>query len=605
MSLPCPHSGCAFARTIGETLTAYPPGTVGQCPPGTANAKLNTVRGGPAINRRDLPEAVTNTIEDSLASAPSERLLVMVKDKTTEVETSQGLMTVKIETDVDDAADEIKRGEKTKQNKATKKDKVVAVPEAVPLQAERAPVAPATTETKVPRYLKTVPAPAIPSSNPAAPYGYDENDRPIGVPTSLGLGLAAPVKCECKLDTCSRCNPGPINRPNVHVKEAEDRKFANQTFIERPVVSESEAELRKQWGIDVDVKEIFKPSKRHYEFVDYAALFGLSRQDLVAYLDVIVDEEVIEDVCDFTQSKIRTLKSSGPLQSEITSAENQITAAKDRIAEIKDEIAASEKMINGWSVRVMRAEVALGKRQPDDVLDKSTRETFKREERQKISKLENERSGLREQIRTNEERLPELRERLANWKDDPANYDEEYPRTTRHYPIRLRDKFRVPPKEEFKGTLPLGHEYGLAGYAQLVHEWGNGVDSLFKFWRQLENEIVLNCIGWSLIRPSKALCKKHPTLMAYMHPDAFKDEKDSDNESHNDHEEERIYILKTGGASIGGQVYGGARSRSGRRQGLWSFDAPIGRPKLEEPQQGETKEPWVPKIDDIESFQPD
>ena len=71
----------------------------------------------------------------------------MVKDKTTEVETSQGLMTVKIETDVDDAADEIKRGEKTKQNKATKKDKVVAVPEAVPLQAERAPVAPATTET--------------------------------------------------------------------------------------------------------------------------------------------------------------------------------------------------------------------------------------------------------------------------------------------------------------------------------------------------------------------------------------------------------------------------------------------------------------------------
>ena len=71
----------------------------------------------------------------------------------------------------------------------------------------------------------------------------------------------------------------------------------------------------------------------------------------------------------------RALKSRAVLDKQIA----DIQSWTARVVELKGLIQESNKIIEGLSARVMKH-----RRDPDDILDKGTREKFKREEHKKI-----------------------------------------------------------------------------------------------------------------------------------------------------------------------------------------------------------------------------
>jgi hypothetical protein len=544
------------------------------------------------VPRSEITPEIKNKIEESLATVPTNPPTL----ETTEVETSnKDVATIKADGDPDDAADITDRSKEPRKS-GTAARRVV----------QRSSVPRVGNDTKIPRYLKTVPMPVVPSTNPQAPFGYDENDRPIGVPVPKPSMVPTNIP---KSNTPAK--PHKFSESNIQVGGLSPGGH-NGGRLERfvQVISEPEAELRRLFGerIPADTTIILKPSRRHYEFVDYVKMFQLTRTDLVELLNTQIYTERIENVLDTTQPKQKLLKSPATIKSEANSAETRIADANKRIAEIGEEIKESEKLIDSWSVTVMKAQVKRGERQPDDILDRATCEKFKYEERQKIDRLKEERSGLRQRLNTDGKLLTELRERIDTWGLRDEDYEEQYPRVVREYPILFRDKFIPPDRDEFKGILPPGYGYGADGYAQIVHEVGgeyrtSGEDKLFRHWRQFENELVLQVIGWGLIQPSPALLKKHPTLTTYIDRDAAAMTAEPEAESADN--AENALILKTGGAQIGGQVYSAGTRWNGRQRSLSSFDGPIGRGSRESV--GGTGDDYTldASTDNSDSYQPD
>jgi hypothetical protein len=603
MPLPCTHCATVAKSTVSVSCSDGCGASISMPASGvSSDFKYTCVDCSPHDKRADatgvprveIAPELQKKIEESLVTVPTNPPRL----ETTEVETSnRGVATIRADGDPDDAADITDRSkEPRKRGTATRRE------------AQRPSVPRIGNETKIPRYLKTVPMPVVPSTNPQAPFGYDENDRPIGVPVpkpSMVRPYVLPLKDAEAPKPHSYSLPGnnvqtAVFKGGIYVRTS-DLIFRNLT-----VISESEAALRRLLGERIPADTVvLKPSKRHYEFVDYVKMFQLKRTDLTELLDTQIDTERVE-VLDTTQPKQKILKSSAPTKGEINSTEARIAEADKRIAEIGDEIKESENLIDSWSVHKMKLQVKRGERQPDDILDKATREKLKREEKQNVDRLEEERSGLRQQLNTDKQLLTELRGRIDTWGRD-EDYDEQYPRVLREYPILFRDKFVPPDRDEFKGILPPGYEYGANGYAQVVHEFGgeyrtSGEDKLFRHWRQFENELVLQAIGWGLIQPSRALLKKHPTLTAYIDKDAAAMNADPEAESD---DTENALILKTGGAQIGGQVYSAGKRWNGRQRSLSSFDGPIGRGTREKVDGSENDHTSDLSSNDFDSYQPD
>lgn len=575
--LPCAH--CALIMTI---------------PPHNADAKT--------VRPFDIPEDIKKKIAESLAAAPT-----VVSDRVEAIDDIEL---------VDDVAEKIVRGSRGRGPGAKKS----TVQKSNALIKHDLP-------KKQPTYLKSVAHHVVPSTNPDAPFGYDDSDRPIGVP--VGKHYVKPVQtgtvdtptgpCKCNQILCRHCHP----ENNVQTATLKGRHNGGRLEIVVNVISEPEAALRRLCGEQIPNSTlILKPSKHHYEFVDYVKMFQLTRTDLVELLDAQVDTERVEDVLDTTQPKQKILKSSGNLKQDINAMENKIDDAEKRIADIGDQIKESENLIDViWSSHYQKIEVKRGVRQPDDIWDTATREKYKREERQKITQLEEDRSDLRKQLKTDKQRLVELQEHIDTWGLRDEDYDEQYPRVTREYPIYFRDKFVVPEfkgqpptgyrfvateDDNFKGYLPSGYEYGTDAYVQAVHIYEadlGAVDSIFKGWRRFENELVLQAIGWGLVQPSHALLKKHPTLTTYIDTTAMNADPEVESDDSDD-DAENALIFKTGGAQIGGAVYSAGTRWNGNQRSLSSFDGPVGRKQYDKDGGGESDH-TDDNIDDSGSYQPD
>ena len=591
--LPCAH--CALtAKPAPETLepASVPEVRITRCEPGKANAK--------SVPRSMISAEVRRAIDSSLSAVPAKNASVIQLET---VETSTGTKTLAAAEngvlDIDDAAEQGFTDKNRQKN-------------------TRLPAASKREPAKQPAYLKSVAQPLVPSTNPAAPYGFDDNDRPIGVfvpkPSLVPSYLpksnepAKPHKFSKSNLRAGSLAPGGHNGGRL------------EQFVR--VISESEATLRRLFGERIpDGTIVFKPSKRHHEFVDYRKMFQLTRTELATLLDTQIYTERV-DVFDTTQPKQKILKSSGNLKQEINVTGIKISDAEKRIEEIGDQIKESEKLVDSWSVTVMKAQVKRGERQPDDILDKSTREKFKYQERQKVTQLEDEYRRLRQQLNQNKQRLAEVQEHFETWGLRDEDYDMQYPRVTREYPVHFRDKFVPPNRDEFKGILPPGYGYGANGYAQVVYELSgehetSGEDKLLRHWRQFENELVLQLIGWRLIQPSLGLLKKHPTLTTYLdmdtdvadrlrkfwaNPAAAMSAEPKEIESD---DTENALIFKTGGAQIGGQIYSAGTRWNGTQRSLSSFDGPIGRGTSEAFEDSGNDYTSDLSSDDSDSYQPD
>jgi hypothetical protein len=489
---------------------------------------------------------IRKKIAESLASKPNvisdQRTTVLVAD------TSDGTKTIRatgdVDSAVDGAAEKVVRKSKTKQKKDN--DRLLVTP----------------TPKKQPAYLKSVAQPIVPSADPKAPYGRDENDRPIGVPVGktyikpvqTGTIESRPALCNCNHQMCRYCHPENIARTTVL---ADITNIYDRLEIKSAV---SEATLRRQFGLP-EFTSASKSTKTH-EFIYYPALLGLSRTKLIELIDAPV-EMTTETEIDSAQPKQKILKPQAPIKAQLAELKSKRSRAETRITELTKSIRESRSIIEGLSVRVMKL-----RRNPEDIIDKPTREKFKREENQKLEEYEKEKRDLQKQLRDSESDVSLLQNRLDNWGTNPDDFIEKAVTREKQVPLFLfSDKF-IPP-DDFKGMLPSGYGYGVPAYRQWVYQYDvdnqtNVKSRIWQGWKQFENEIVLQAIGWGLIRPSKPLLKAHPSLGQYLNGIPVDDESEQD-------DPENALILKTGGAQVGGSIYSGGH-RNMRQRPLESFD---------------------------------
>jgi hypothetical protein len=500
------------------------------------------------VKRSQIPPDVRRKIEDSLATAPR----ITSEPTVTAVETSSGLKIVN-QTEATDLADDA-----TSTIDRQKKSRLPAAPKRQPSR---------------PSYLKSVAQPVVPSADPAAPFGRDDNYRPITPGRTdqemlrdlLAKDWVAPGPdgpCNCNQPLCKHCHPENIAQTDVLRFGAERRNSDVQVDLEESV--------RRQLGVWKSA-----PVSRPIRKFDYfPEILGISRGALFyLLLNGRVGTEVIQVK---TGTVTKALKSSSKLALQIKGLIAGLESAKLRILELKRLIAESEKLIESWSVRVMKL-----RRAEDNILDKPTREKFKREEKKKIEQYENEKRELESRLRKSN--VEELQQRLAKWGSSPDDYDNVEAVETQELPVMFKEKFKEP-QDEIKD---ISEEY-----RELLQRRVSKIDSyitllslpkyeglqtlcrrhpLMAAWRYFENEIVFQAVGFGLIQPTKEALSKYPELLRYTANNGTLVDTYEDNRRVED-DPEHALILKTGGAQIGASIYNFGRSWSGRPRQSGSFD---------------------------------
>jgi len=420
--------------------------------------------------------------------------------------------------------------------------------------------------------LKSTAHPVVPSTNPNAPFGFDENDRPIGVP--VGKPYIRPVKtgsierakgkCKCGRLLCRYCHPEFIAQTDV----LRVRQFDGED------VATSPAWLRA-FGPPTTVPTKFA------KFVFFPEVLGITRRQLLALFDMTVAIEP-------QPARKRVLKSRAVLDKQIA----DIQSWTARVVELKGLIQESNQIIEGLSAHVMKL-----RRDSDNILDKGTRARFKREENKKIEAAKLEIEMLLRSTR----KLPGLdglKHRASNWGKSDADF--ELVTVTTDGPVSFEAKFTLPPHfdEDHPGQSLETYETFLRSndilmdFAARIRQWPE-VDS----WRYLENEIVRQAIAWGLVKPTKAAIEKYPDLRGTV----------SDEDYAQDNAENAL-ILKTGGAEIGASIYNFGKNASGSTRLSGSFDNTVafgnkdGRGVHGEARTG--SDSWVGD-DDADTFNPD
>lgn len=545
---------------------------------------------------KDVPDEVKAWAKESSAAPANTRPITSLADKedVIEVETSDGLRTVEtshVEENTDPILDDEDEDEpeETPENKETETsegrgetldaDDLLedeAAPETAPDAvdvvdaADAVPAAPVAAPfftpepTRIPNFLKTVPSPVVRTNNPAAPYGYDENDRPIGIyvgkpyvrPELTAIVETPTGPCKCDSPLCKHCHPENIVqteviKPHVPVVMTDEEKLADALTQARTLL-----------GIVPKVHPVKKPAVWFTEVLD------ITRQQLLDLLNAEVGKETRE-VSGGTAQLRQPTDEKAQLAAR-TSALNHITG---RIQEMKDAIKESEELIASLSIRIMKhGTKTLAPRAADDELfsDKSRREQLKRDERKAIEKYEETLSGLRKQEKIIKDEISKLQERLETWGSRPDDY--ERVATQIKVSVTFRERFKEPADEIKDTSLPyselkLRNVLMTDAYISLLSTEYEGLrmlsraHSLLRPWRKFENEVIRQAVSFGLIHPTEEQLQAHPSL---------KRPPGEDDETETDYSGEEALIAKTGGAAIGASIYGyGGNRQSG------SFDNTI------------------------------
>jgi|SRR5579859_2373217 len=453
----------------------------------------------------------------ALAAKPAvmepEEIPVVRPAHTVEVETSVGSLRVAVETDSEDSAD---RATEKAFEKMDEAERLGLNPKTT---VRKGSVPEAPLSQRLPSYLKSVAHPVIPSADPEAPFGRDENDRPI-LPGRSDQQLASDLlnKEFLAAGVCPhKANPKYCllcGTTNYTAAPAE------------PV--DLEAQLRRLLGINDVVPHVERNGKK---FDYFPEILGITRGQLIGLLDLPagVSPRAV---------KKTVLKSKTAIVARLAALEK----ASIRIEELKQLIAASEDLIRSWSVHVQKLQVKRGERNPEDILDKKTREKFKREERIQIEKYELEKRDLQNFIRGSNAET--MRQRVAKWGSSPDDF--ETVTTVEDVPVKFGEKFTFSDKHKtIDGYVALLDEYDMLKDASRRLQKFSTLDQ----WRYFENEIVLQAVGYRLVRLTKHTFKEYPQLTEYLNGPPVDDEPEQD-------ETENKLILKTKGAQIGGGIYG-------------------------------------------------
>ena len=546
VKIPCSHPGCAMFITV-PVASADATFT---CADHTPSKKAK------ALPAKDVPEEIKAWAKESSSGLAR---IQSSKAERAEVETSIGLQTVK-GTDKTDAADDagsgiqrdgkINRDKKVKpekkkdgKKKAEKKKKKVKLVDPGP--AFRVPAS-----TRVPRYLRTVPVPMVPTNNPDVPYGLDDHGRPIGVtvgrpyipPVQTGTVETPKGKCTCGRLLCQHCHP---------------------EFIARTEVLKSRMGIKSDgWGrlLDITTQDWLntfgppQPTPQSMGFPFFPEILGITRRQLLALLDMTVSIEPVP-------VEKRMLKSRAIIDKQIADIQSWIA----RVVQLKQEIEKSEEIIAGLSAHMMKLRLDPKAKHyaPDNILDTKTRGQYQREERRKIAVAKQEIKELRASIHGLHP-LDDLLSRVSTWGGSEADY--EMVKGTEDGEVSFIVKFALP--RYFEQDHPDHHSF--VSYAAFLRSYGGMLmDSASRLrgyphldsWRYLENEIVRQAISWKLVKPIKAIIEKYPDLRGtWTEEDIIQDDT------------ENTLIIKTGGAEIGASIYNFGRNESGSMKQSGSFD---------------------------------
>jgi len=284
-----------------------------------------------------------------------------------------------------------------------------------------------------------------------------------------------------------------------------------------------------------------------FKFDFFPEILGISRRQLIGLLDlpVKVEKRAVTK---------KVLKARSGIE---TAIEELTTKVPARIEELKKLIKESEELIHSWGKKVMEL-----RRAEDDILDKSTREKYKYEEKKQIEQYEQEKRELQRRV----SRLDALKQRLATWGERPE--DHEIVTVDEDFVVTFAEKFELS-----KRYLEDHPDDTIDGYLAVLSEHDLLKDISRRFrnyptidrWRYLENEIIFQAIRWRLVQPIDQMIKKYPWL----------DQTTSGRPEHYENDFEEGLIIKTGGASIGVTVYGAGKTWGGQQRQLSTFDRPV------------------------------
>jgi hypothetical protein len=388
---------------------------------------------------------------------------------------------------------------------------------------------------------KSIAMPVIPSADPAAPYGRDENNRPIlpgrtdqQIATDLmdkPLGATRQGPCDCNLGSCRHCHPENIVVPAWLTDKTKPDLLS--TLI-----------LRLNLQRD-DLKTKFETELQKQKFVSYVDALKIDRTDLIRLLEVpagMKSRSVAEKVLKSTSSVER------------------------RIQRLKKIIQKSEEYIESWSVHKMKL------RRPDNILDKQTREAFKRKERSRIERCQH--------------KITDLKRRLKTWADDPSNYERVL--KTVKSPETLRERLDTRMLIE-RDPAQFEDDNEVCSTDRYLELFSNITplpkQETWRKWEEFENEIVIEAIKCGLIVTHEILPENTNSFVHDI------DEPEQD-------DPENALILKTGGAQVGATIYSGGQRNQNARP-LESFDKrrPSGAPGEPSEHGGERQDNFYGEMD--------
>jgi len=450
-----------------------------------------------------------------------------------EIETSVGSVRTNAE-DSDRATEQV--FEKDAENRSERdKKKTTRTKKLVPA----VPVPEAPLSQRVPAFLKSIAIPVVPSADPEAPFGRDAHYRPI-LPGRSDQEIVDELKAKDFLaaGTCPH-----KSRPDYCLL-CGTSKFT----ITRAEPLDLEERLRQMFGIPVQSKAV-RIEREQFNY--FPQILGITRGQLIGllHLDCTIEPRPV---------KKTVLKSRIPLKTRIA----QLLLIPKQIEKRKALVRKSEELIESLSVRVMKL-----RRAEENILDKPTREQFKRKERVRIFRSKDKIQELRRQ----HSGLPALQQRLTAWGSGPNDF--ETITATENAPIKFAEKFtngsevnrfRFGKQVATETILGVGRtappeqiEFAVETYVALLDEYGLLKDvsrRLPQFleldkWRHFENAIIFQAISWGLVRPTKQMLAKYPELKIGPPTTQVSGDPEFD-------ETENLLILKTEGAAIGGGIYG-------------------------------------------------
>jgi hypothetical protein len=441
-------------------------------------------------------------------------------------------------------------------------------PSTVPEKREQPDTKPSLppTQPKNPYRLRSVPQPVVP--NPAsetAPFGYDENDNPIGVvqPKSSTPSVTIPDNRPLA--------PVPIGgRHAVSYADILAHQFDRSRESGKPIAVDWLVACMsgRTLGMPKQEPNLEPAKKSELKFDSYREFLRLTRKDIISLFDKVAcdDDSLVET---------KTLLDKAPVEARIVELQTAIAELTER---------AGTRTVR-WQ-KIHRKDDPLSRKDLNRLLSGDKRE------------LEKKRKELRE-----------LRARLKDWGADDRDY--EVTVTWQKVPVLLKDVFngsmRVELAEEFKyiadkekkvggivthtTTLPV-YEITSSPELYTLADYKAGVAR--PEWVKWENQVIIAALRFGIVIPRAEAIRRHAWLKRWENAAA---ENDGEHDAG-----ELVLIRKTGGGEINGSIY--ARG-SGRK--LEDFDATMAAgTRYAGPGEDFGGEDYVPDVsDDSESFQPD